>query len=157
MVVELPAEADIGCPAEVIFDLIVDLDGQGRWLGKSSAFRGTVGLSENPAKLGTTYREPGPLGVRNGTVTEYDRPTKVTFHQPMTLKMGLGVVDITMRYTLDPAAGGVTHVRRSVAVAVPSRLRLLQPMVVKATRHESGRTLAALKTYAETFGGGGVG
>jgi hypothetical protein len=39
--IELPCAADIRCSAETIFDLIVDLGGQERWLGKSSSFRGT--------------------------------------------------------------------------------------------------------------------
>jgi hypothetical protein len=37
--------------------------------------------------LGTTYCEPGPFGARNGTVTEFERPTKITFRQPMTMKL----------------------------------------------------------------------
>jgi hypothetical protein len=36
----LPAEADIRCPAEKIFDVITDFGGQERWLARSSAFRG---------------------------------------------------------------------------------------------------------------------
>jgi hypothetical protein len=41
----IPAEADIRCPAEQIFDLITDFRGQERWLAKSSAFRGTTEIS----------------------------------------------------------------------------------------------------------------
>jgi hypothetical protein len=58
MATELPCEADLHCPAETIFDLIVDLRDQERWLGKSSAFRGTREISPWPVALGTTYREP---------------------------------------------------------------------------------------------------
>ena len=54
--------------------------------------------------LGTTYREPGPLGVRHGTVTEFERPTKITFHQPMAMALHSGTVDVTVRYTLAPTA-----------------------------------------------------
>ena len=148
--VQLPAEAEIRGSAETIFDLITDFDGQSRWLKKSSAFRGTDGPSENPAILGTTYREPGPLGVRHGEVTEYERPTKITFHQPMTIRSGLGVVDITLRYVLTPA-GDSTRVRRAVTVTVPRRLRIAQPLIVEAFKRESGRTLVALKAYADTL------
>jgi uncharacterized protein YndB with AHSA1/START domain len=149
--VELPSEADIHCGAGTIFDLITDFDGQNRWLKKSSAFRGTDGPSQNPAVLGTTYHEPGPLGVRHGRVTEYERPTKITFHQPMTIRFGLGTVDITLRYVLTPR-GDVTHVRRTVTITVPPRLRIARPIIVAAFKHESGRTLIALKTYADTLG-----
>jgi uncharacterized protein YndB with AHSA1/START domain len=148
---DIPAQADIACPAETIFDLIVDLRGQDRWLSTSSAFRGTQSISENPARLGTTYREPGPLGVRNGTVTEFERPAKITFHQPMTVRLHAGTVDVTMRYTLEPDGVG-THVERHVTLGVPPSLKLLQPVIVRAFRAESARTLLALKVYADSLG-----
>jgi uncharacterized protein YndB with AHSA1/START domain len=148
--IDIPAEADIQCPTETIFDLIIDFRGQDRWLPPSSAFRGTNDISSDPVTLGTTYREPGPLGVRNGTVTEFERPVKITFHQPMTLRLHTGTVDVTLRYTLTPGAGG-THVRRVVTIGIPRSLRLLQPVLVRAFRTESGRTLRALKAYADTL------
>jgi hypothetical protein len=149
----LPADADIRCAAEKIFDVITDFGGQDRWLAKSSAFRGTTAISADPVTLGTTYREPGPFGVRNGTVTEFERPAAVTFRQPMTLRLRAGTVDVTLRYTLAPGPGaGVTHVARVVTITVPPRLRLVQPVLVRAFRTESTRTLMALKAYAETLG-----
>jgi uncharacterized protein YndB with AHSA1/START domain len=77
--IDIPSEADIQYPAEKIFDVIIDFRGQDRWLTKSSAFRGTTEISSHPVALGTTYREPGPFGVRNGTVVECERPAKITF------------------------------------------------------------------------------
>jgi uncharacterized protein YndB with AHSA1/START domain len=148
--IDIPAEADIQCPAETIFDLIIDFGGQDRWLPPSSSFRGTNDISDDPVRLGTTYREPGPLGVRNGTVTEFERPVKITFHQPMTLRLRTGTVDVTLRYTLTPGAGG-THVKRVVTIGIPRSLRLLRPVLVRAFRTESGRTLRALKAYADTL------
>ena len=146
--IEIPSEADIQCSAEKIFDLIIDLRGQDRWLAKSSSFRGTTDISTNPVTLGTTYREREPSGVRNGTVTEFERPTKITFHQPMTMKLHLGTIDVLMRYTLTPQAGS-THVKRVVTLRIPWSLKLAQPVLVRAFRVESGRTLAALKAYAD--------
>ena len=148
----IPAEADIRCPAEQIFDVITDFRGQARWLAKSSAFRGTTEISSDPVTLGTTYREPGPFGVRNGTVTELERPAKITFHQPMTMRLHAGTVDVTLRYTLTPgSAAGMTHVARVVTVTIPPSLRLVQPVLVRAFRTESARTLGALKAYADTL------
>ena len=144
---EIPSEADIRCPAEKIFDLIIDFRGQDRWLTRSSAFHGTNEISSNPVTLGTTYREPGPFGVRNGTVTEFERPTKITFHQPMTMKLHSGTVDVILRYTLAPGADS-THVTRVVTLGVPRSLKLVQPLLVRAFRVESARTLLALKAYA---------
>ena len=123
MTIDIPCQADIRGPAEQIFDMIIDFGGQERWLGKSSAFRGTTQISSDPVTLGTTYREPGPLGVRNGEVTELERPARVTFHQPMTMWLHAGIIDVTLRYTLTPAAGsgpGTTHVTRVVNARDPA-------------------------------------
>src|SRR5579864_4988115 len=76
---ELKLETDIGAPTENVFDLITDFGGQDRWLTRSSSFRGTTILSPGPVALGTRYRESEPFGVRNGTVTEFERPARVTF------------------------------------------------------------------------------
>jgi len=146
--VELPAAADIRCSAETIFDLIIDFPGQARWLTKSSAFHGTTAVSSNPVGLGTTYSEPGPFGVRHGEVTEFERPTKVTFHQPMTLKLRSGTLEVTVRYTLTPGSDS-THVIRVVTLGIPWTLRLFQPILAREFRVESGRTLLALKAYAD--------
>ncbi len=105
---EIPAAADIRCAAEKIFDVIVDFRGQDRWLTSSSAYHGTLEVSSDPVTLGTTYREPGPFGVRNGRVTEFERPTAITFHQPMTMRPHAGTVDVVMRYTLTPGMGPPT-------------------------------------------------
>jgi len=145
--VEIPSEADIKCSAEKIFDP-TDFPGQDRWLRKSSAFHGTSEISSNPVTLGTTYREPGPFGVRNGTVTEFERPTKITFHQPMTMKLHAGTVDVAMRYALTPRAES-THVTRVVTLGVPWSLTLFQPLVVRAFRLEKGRTLLAHEACAD--------
>jgi uncharacterized protein YndB with AHSA1/START domain len=145
---DIVAAADIHCSAEKIFELITDLRGQDRWLAASSAYRGTTEVSGNPAELGTTYREPGPFGVRNGLVTEYERPAKITFHQPMTMRFHGGVVDVIMRYTL-AQHGETTHVERHVALGIPRQLKVLQPVIERSFRIESSRTLSALKAYAD--------
>jgi uncharacterized protein YndB with AHSA1/START domain len=143
-------EADITCPAEKIFDTITDLRGQGRWLARSSAFHGTTDISSNPVTLGTTYREPGPFGVRHGTVTEFERPTKVTFHQPMTMRLHSGTIDVTVRYTLTPGDGSI-HVTRVVTLGIPWTLKLFRPVLLHAFRAESRRILLALKVYADSL------
>jgi len=152
MTIDIPCQADIHGPAEQIFDMIIDFGGQERWLGKSSAFRGTTQISSDPVTLGTTYREPGPLGVRNGEVTELERPARVTFHQPMTMRLKAGIIDVTLRYTLTPVAGsgpGTTHVTRVVTLGIPRSLSLLRPVIIRSFRTESSRTLMALKAYVD--------
>jgi uncharacterized protein YndB with AHSA1/START domain len=146
--IDISSEAEITCSAEKIFDVIIDFHGQDRWLTRSSAFHGTTEISANPVTLGTTFREPGPFGVRDGTVTEFERPTKITFHQPMTMKFHSGIVDVIMRYTLTPGNDS-TRVKRVVTLGVPWSLRLFQPLLVREFRMESGRTLLTLKAHAD--------
>jgi uncharacterized protein YndB with AHSA1/START domain len=147
---ELRSEADIRSSAEKLFDVITDFGRQDRWLARSSAYHGTTEISSSPVTLGTTYREPGPFGVRHGTVTEFERPTKIAFHQPMTMILRWGTVDVTVRYTLTPGAGS-THVTRVVTLGIPWSLTLLRPLLVHAFRAESGRTLLALKVYGDSL------
>jgi uncharacterized protein YndB with AHSA1/START domain len=147
---EIAAEADIRCPAEKIFDVIIDFGGQDPWLTPSSAYHGTLEASSDPVRMGTTYREPGPFGVRHGRVTEFDRPTAITFHQPMTMRLHAGTVDVVMRYTLTPT-DGFTRVSRVVTLGIPWSLKLVQPVLISQFRAESARTLLALKAYADTL------
>jgi uncharacterized protein YndB with AHSA1/START domain len=146
---EIRQETDINAPAERIFAAIVDFRGYDRWLTRSTAFNGITEVSSDPVALGTTWTEAGPNGVRHGTVTEFEPPTRVTFHAPMTLKPGfLGMIDITVRLTLTPTASSV-RVRRVVTVGIRWPLKLVQPFVMRQFRVESGRTLLALKEFAE--------
>ena len=149
--IEIASEARVQRSAETIFDVIIDFRSQDRWLAKSWVFRGTGETSSDPVTLGTTYRESGPPGVRKGTVTELERPTKLTCHQPLTMRLHVGTVDATLRYTLTPAGSESTDVRRVVMLGVPWSLKLFQPLLVRAYRRESERTLLALKAYADTL------
>ena len=144
---ELRLDADVDGPPELVFGLITDFGGQDRWLPRSSSFRGTTLLSPGPVALGTRYRESDPFGVRNGTVTRFEPPARVTFDQPMTLRLHAGTIGVTVDYTLTPGAGS-THVTRIVTLGIGRSLRLAQPLLVRAFRRESTRTLLALKAHA---------
>jgi uncharacterized protein YndB with AHSA1/START domain len=147
--IEVAYETDVAASAEKIFDAIVDLRGYDRWLTESSAFRGTTEISPGPLAVGTTYAEPAPTGTRNGTVTELEPPTRVTFHQPMTMKPRvLGVMDITLRYTLTPSEAS-TRVRRASTFTLPWQLKLGRAYVVRQFRAEHERVMLALKAFAE--------
>src|SRR5438105_12690567 len=105
---EIHQEAEIEAPVEKIFAAIVDLRGYGRWLETSNVFEGIADISSDPIALGTTWSESGPNGVRHGTVTELDAPSRVTFHQPMTMSPRLlGTIDITVSITLTPTPASV--------------------------------------------------
>lgn len=100
---EILVETHVHCSPEALFDVIIDLRGQGR-----------------------------------------------TFHQPMTMKLRLGTIDVLMRYSLTPQ-GASTHVQRVVTLEVPWPLKLVQPLLMRSFRVENQRTLLALKAYADTL------
>jgi hypothetical protein len=90
--------------------------------------------------------------MRRGTITEYQPPDAITFHQPMTMKPKLlGVIDIRVRYTLTQAPDSV-HLSRLVTLTLPALLRPLQPLVLRQFRRESDRTMRPLQTFAEAPG-----
>jgi uncharacterized protein YndB with AHSA1/START domain len=147
---QIRQEAEIAAPIEKIFAAIVDLRGYDRWLATSKVFEGITDISSDPIGLGTTWSEHGPNGVRHGTVTDFEAPTRVTFHQPMTMNPRfLGIIDITVGLTLTPRPTSVL-VRRVVTIGIPWPLKVVQPFVVRQFRMESDRTLVALKRFAES-------
>ncbi len=145
-VVQIPSDAELAASPDEIFDVIADLRGQDEWLSSSSAYKGTLEVSSSPARLGTTYREPSPAGTRHGTVTVFERPTRIVFEQPMVLRWGLGTLGVTVTYELAPGASG-TRVHRVCTLVVPRHLRLLKGTLVRAFGAESARTLTALRAH----------
>jgi uncharacterized protein YndB with AHSA1/START domain len=147
--VDLKFEADIRASANRVFSLLADLRDYDRWLPRSSAFHGTVTISEGPIAVGTTYVEPGPLGTRHGVVTELDRPTRLAFEQPMTLKPRImGVIGIRLLHTLTPRGASV-HLLRALELSPRGAIRLAMPLVVRMFRVENERMMRTLKAYAE--------
>jgi uncharacterized protein YndB with AHSA1/START domain len=147
--VELKFETDIHASTERVFSMLADLRDYDRWLPTSPAFRGTVRVSRGPIAVGTTYVEPGPLGTRHGMVTTMDRPTRLAFEQPMTLKpRALGVIGIKLQHTLTPDGASV-HLLRALELSPQGPVRLIMPFVVRMFRAENERMMRVLKSYAE--------
>jgi uncharacterized protein YndB with AHSA1/START domain len=137
---------------ETIFDLIADMPNYGRWLPGSEAFGGTTQVSPYPVRLGTTYLDVGPAGERPGSVTGYDRPRYIAFHQTMALKRGplTANVDVQIRCTLEPVEGATFVVRAlALTIQIPGLLKVAEPLVASAFRKENARILAELKRYVE--------
>jgi uncharacterized protein YndB with AHSA1/START domain len=145
-------------PPETIFDLIADMPNYGRWLPGSDAFGATTQVSPYPVRLGTTYLDAGPAGQRPGSVTGFDRPKVIAFHQTMLIKRGplTADCDINIRCMLE-ADGSATTVTRALdlTIQIPGPLRLVAPLVASAFRKENARILAELKRYVEAQRPGG--
>ncbi len=144
---KLQFEADIEASAERVFSLLADLRNYDQWLGRSSAFHGTLDISEGPIAVGTTYVEPGPLGTRHGTVTEMVRPTLLAFEQPMTMKpRALGVIGICLSHRLIPR-GEQVHLTRTLELTPQGPIKLAMPFVVRAFRIENERMMKTLQSF----------
>jgi uncharacterized protein YndB with AHSA1/START domain len=147
--IELAFEAEIHASAERVFSLLAELRDYERWLPRSPAFHGTVTISDGPIAAGTTYVEPGPLGTRHGTVTKMDRPSRLDFEQPMTLKPRfLGVIGIRLFHTLTPH-GPFVQLLRALELTSRGPIGLVMPFVVRMFRAENDRMMQALKAYTE--------
>lgn len=151
--IKLEFEADIEATAERVFSLLADLRDYDRWLPGSQAFHGTVRISDGPIVVGTSYVEPGPLGRRHGVVTLMDRPTRLAFEQPMTLKPRFaGVIGIRLLHTLTPN-GATVHLKRELELSPRGPIKLAMSLVVKMFRAENERMMRTLKAYAEAHPG----
>jgi len=140
---------DIAAAPEVVFDLIADLHGYGRWLPSSGDYEGTSEISPPPVAMGTTYVEHSRNGVRHGLVIAFARPEVIAFRQPMTLRPRVaGTIDSTVSMSVSATAIG-SRVTRTVELGVPRRLAPARAIVVGRYTRESERMLAALKAYAE--------
>lgn len=144
--------ARIGASPQTIFDLIADMPNYGRWLPGSNAFGATSKVSPYPVCLGSTYLDGGPLGERPGSVTEYDPPKHIAFHQTMQVKRGplRADIDVHIRYTLTPEDGATSVVRAlDLTIDMPGVQRLAEPLILRAFGRENARLLAELKRYVE--------
>jgi uncharacterized protein YndB with AHSA1/START domain len=145
-------ETEIRGSSEAIFTIIADLTGYHRWLGGSDSFESITEISPLPAGVGTTYTDAGPAGTRRGTITEFDPPTTIAFHQPMQVSGPIrGTIDIHVRCTL-VQTDEVTHVKRDLTILPRGLLLLAQPIVLAAFRRENERMLLALKHHVEGEG-----
>ncbi|RFU26949.1 hypothetical protein B7463_g9388, partial [Scytalidium lignicola] len=141
----------INASAPIIFATIIDLPAYSTWLEESGVFKGTTEVSDVPVREGTTYIETGPAGVRYGTVTELQEPSKVTFAQPMTLKpvfLGL-IIGVRVRMTINEEEGGGSLLERTVDLDLPWILWPFQSIIREMFRKESQRTMDKLKVWIE--------
>ena len=142
-------QVDIAASPEVVFDLVCDLHGYGRWLPSAGDYEGTSEVAPPPVAVGTTYVEHSRRGVRHGVVIALARPDVVAFRQPMTLRPRLaGTIDSTVSMSIAATATGA-RVTRTVELGIPARLRLVRSLIVGRYAQESERMLRALKAYAE--------
>jgi uncharacterized protein YndB with AHSA1/START domain len=144
---------DFNAPASKVFDVVVDLPGYAGWLPTSASFPGITNISEGPVRLGTTYVEATPSGIRHGEVIEFSRPSKVVFHQPMQLNnVPEGVlVDIKVEILFREKTEQVTEVERNVYLGFPEELKDLKEIFENGASGEGARVMQELKEHVESL------
>jgi len=143
----------INAPASKIFDVIVDLKSYDEWLPTSTSFPGITSISSSPTKLGTTYIEATPYGIRHGQVVEFSPARKVVFYQPMQLNDAPDgvLVDIEVEVILSEKSKGFTEVQRNVHLGFPEPLLELKPIFEKGSSEEGARVMELLKKRVESL------
>ena len=141
-------ETMINRPIESVFNLLSDLKNYPRWLPSGGLYKSVAQISDDPAKLGTTYVDHGSSSALTGRITEFEPPTLLTFRQFSKQKIaGMeGGLEIEIRYTLH-AHGDHTHVTRAIVFQVQGIIWLLQPILANAIRKENQRIMATLTSY----------
>lgn len=146
----------IAAPPRLVFELLADLPNYGRWLPGSDAFDRTTDVEPYPVRLGTRYHDGRPDEPGRdwwGTVTGFQPPGSLDFHQLIPVPPLRASVDVHVHYAMEPEDGGARVERwLMLDIAIPLPLRPLRAAITSRFDKENVRTLAALKQYAESAG-----
>lgn len=153
-------EATVAAPPAVLFDLLADLPGYGRWLPGSAQFARTTEVEPYPVRLGTRYHDgkPGEGNSWRGSVIGFQPPGSLDFHQTIAVRQLRATVDVHIHYSFEPLDGREDHTALArwllLDLAMPFILAPLRRFVIAAFDRENVRTIAAVKAYAEAHPSG---
>ena len=128
-------DVDIARPPSAVFDALTRL---GRLRGRiesSSTYRGTVDVSDDPVRVGSTYVDRTPIGRLQGEVLALEENSRVVFRQATAR----GDLDVRITYDLEPMPTG-TRLVRTGEITTRGWLALVHPIVVWTTSAENRRT-----------------
>lgn len=131
-------------PPDAVYEALTSLGRLKGLIETSGTYRGTVDISDDPIRVGSTYVDRTPLGRLHGTVLELEPGRRVVFRQATAS----GDLDIQITYALEPATTG-TRLVRTGEITTRRWLGAVHPVVVWATRAENRRTMEALKASLE--------
>jgi len=143
----------IAAPPEVLFELLSDMPGYGRWLPSSAQFGRTTDVEPYPVQLGSRYHDGKPDEPGKdwwGTVTGFRPPGSLDFHHTITVPQLRATVDVHIHYSFELENASTLITRWLVLdIAMPAIVRPLRPLIVRSFDSENLRTMAAVKTDAE--------
>lgn len=135
---------DIARPPSVIFDALTRLGTLRDRIGASGTYVGTVDVSHDPVRVGSTYVDRTPIGRLRGEVLELEAGRSVVFRQALPS----GALDVRITYRLEASARG-TRLIRTGEITTRRWLAVAHPVVVWMTRRENARTMERLKATLE--------
>jgi hypothetical protein len=149
--------SQVAARAEVLFELLADMPNYDRWLPDSSQFGGTTEVEPYPVRLGSRYHDGKPGGDGRswwGSVTGFRPPGSLDFQHTIHVRELRATVDVHIHYSFEPSGrdAGETALARWLLldVTMPAAFRPLCGFITGPFDAENIRTLAALKTYAES-------
>ena len=140
-------DLEIARPPAAIFDALTRLGALRERIGTSGTYGGTVDVSHDPVRLGSTYVDRTPIGRLRGEVRELEADRRVVFQQATER----GDLDVRITYQLEPAPSG-TRLLRTGEITTRRWLAIVHPIVLWTTRAENRRTMRSLKAAIEADG-----
>ena len=137
-------DLEIAQPPSAVFDALTRLGALRGRIGTSGTYAGTIDVSDDPVREGSTYVDRTPIGRLRGEVLELDPDRRIVFRQA-TARRDL---DVRITYQLDATPAG-TRLVRTGEITTRRWLAVVHPVVVWATRAENKRTMESLKAALE--------
>ena len=134
-----------------LFGILSDFRHYDVWLPQANVINGTGAIPEGPISEGTTFVETGRWGTRVGTFTRMERPARICYRQPTTLRPAwLGSIGIQIEDSLvETEAASDTRLTRTVILDFQGPVAWFSRGLARSLRAEIERKFASLKAYAE--------
>jgi Polyketide cyclase / dehydrase and lipid transport len=152
--------AGVAAPPRTLFGLVADMPNYGRWLSRSDQFAETTDVEPYPVQLGSRYHDGKPQEPGKewwGTVTGFQPPGSLDFHQTIPVRQLRATVDVHIHYSFEPDHG-ITRVARWLVldIRMPRLFRPFRHAIIATFDKENVRMMAAVKAYAEAHAGDAV-
>jgi hypothetical protein len=145
--------SEVAASPAVLFALLSDLPNYARWLPASKRFADTTDVEPYPVRRRSRYRDgrPGEPGKEWwGTVTGFQPPGSLDFHQTIPVSQLKAMVDVHIHYSLEQIDGRTRVTRWHVMdITMPVLMRPLRQLILRSFDEEIVRTMTELKDYAE--------
>jgi len=143
-------EADIAQPPERVFAFLRDIDQVPR--DPASVVPVLEKTSSGPYGVGSTFHEvvrvlPRRTAEIHSEITRFEAPTRLDY--AFTWRLGPAELDGELRYELERARAGVTHLVQTQTLRPRGALRLLAPLIRWTFGRRIARRLRALKAQLE--------